>query len=223
MMTIKKSTENLYSIFSKYTIEGNLRARSCDCCVSDEEIKQLLSKPMRKLTENDLYHFMTSATTTFGCINDYKHFLPRILELMQNTEVVNDFTTFEKLNYNKWKTWDTNEINAIVNYFEALLINALDKNSKNINDFILLNLEYNKFEKLSDILTKSNSKKLIYEIVEGEINGYFYKVDDRLLRFYSSKKMLDKVEALFFETNDKELANRVSIAYSLLESRRAST
>ena len=67
---------------------------------------------------NDLQTFITSALTTFGDIVDYKYFLPRILELIQysETDVLDDFVTFEKLNYSKWKTWNDDEINAINNY-----------------------------------------------------------------------------------------------------------
>ncbi|NQX84836.1 MAG: hypothetical protein HRT67_02845 [Flavobacteriaceae bacterium] len=219
-MNLKESIDNLYAAFSTYTIEGNLRDRCCNCCVSDEEIKQLLSKPLKEISEDDIYHFMTSATTTFGDVNDYKHFLPRILELMKDSEnILDDFLTFEKLNYNNWKKWDIHEIKALINYFETSLINALDRDLESINDFILLNLEYNEFDKLSNILTKSNSKNFIREIIEGEINGYFHKVDDQLLKLYSSKEILTKIENLFFETKDKDLANRISIAYSLLEFR----
>jgi hypothetical protein len=95
------ATKNLYDVFKKYTIEGNLRDRSCDCCVTDTEIKELLSKDLRTLTEDEIGHFMRSGITTYGEIADYKHFLPRILELMQfdGSNIADDFTTFEKLNY----------------------------------------------------------------------------------------------------------------------------
>lgn len=99
-MEIKNSIENLYKTFSKYTILGNLRDRSCDCCVTNEEIKSLMSIQLKDLSEDKIGKYMRSAITTFGDENDYKHFLPRILELLiNNSDILDDFLTFEKLHY----------------------------------------------------------------------------------------------------------------------------
>lgn len=75
------ATASVYKIFQSYTITGSLRARSCDCCVSDKEIKDLLSKPLKEVSEDEIGHFMRPAMTTFGAIEDYKHFLPRIFRI----------------------------------------------------------------------------------------------------------------------------------------------
>ncbi len=217
-MNLKESIDNLYTVFTAYTIECELRARSCECCVSDQEIKLLLSKPLKELCANDLNYFMASAITTFGKVEDYKHFLPRILELMvDNLDVVDDFLTYEKLNYSKWLNWNTEEIIALKSFFETLLINALDKGFEVIDDFISLNLLYNDYEKLTEILLNSDSKILLQKIVDEVFNECYWKVDKKLLSIYANKKIVDKIEQLYFKTKDKVELNKIAIAYSILE------
>ncbi len=218
MEVINQHIDNLYNVFSEYTIQGKLRERSCYCCVIDEEIRQLLSKPLKELTKKDISHFMTSAITTFGDLEDYKHFLPRILELMINNDnVLDDFLTYEKLNYSKWQKWEAKEILPIKFYFKALLIDALEKNKESIDDCVLLNLKYNDFEMLSEILLNTNSEKFIKNIIENTLCTNAFPLDKRLTELFSDKKILDKIEVLFFEENDIIEANRISIAYSILE------
>jgi len=134
---LENSIQNLYDVFQKYTIKGNLRERSCKCCVSNDEIRELLLKPLKELLYDDIYHFMTSVVSTYGDIEDYKHFLPRILDLMGNSDVnlIDDFLTFEKLNYSEWETWDDNEVAAIEKFIEELWYETL-RSSKSINNEI---------------------------------------------------------------------------------------
>lgn len=226
-MNLEETINNLYTVFSQYIVEGNLRVRSCDCCVSDNEIRLLLSKPLKELTAEDIYHFMTSAVTTYGAVKDYKHFLPRILELMiYQNDVVDDFFIYEKLNYCQWLSWNIEEVKAIKLFFENLLIDALSKDSDNVNDFIYinhcisLNLKYNDFERLSKILLKTDSKIFIKSVIYTIVDDYYEKVDVRLTNLYSSEKILKKIEELFFETKDKYRASKISIAYSILENER---
>jgi hypothetical protein len=209
---------SLYNVFKPYTILGNLRDRSCDCCVNDEEIKTLLSKPLRVLSTDDIYHFMTSAMTTFGDIVDYKHFLPRIFELMiESDDVMDDFLTFEKLNYAKWLEWPKNEVDAIQSFINTFLIFSLGQGQSKINSAIDLHLTYGDFKTLSSILTNSNSKVLLLTIVDHALNSYFYNAEEALDQLFSNKAILQKLEALYFKTTDTELANSISIAYTILE------
>ena len=97
---------------------------------------------MRELNSEDLNYFMASAITTYGNVEDYKHFLPRILELMvDNLDMADDFLTYEKLNYSKWSKWNVEEIIALKSFFEVLLINTLDKGFEVIDDFYFIKLD----------------------------------------------------------------------------------
>ncbi len=217
-MNLIEAIDNIYIAFSNYTIQGDLRDRSCECCVSDKEIKLLLSKPLRELNSEDLKYFMVSAITTCGNVEDYKHFLPRILELMiNNSDMADDFLTYEKLNYSEWSKWNIEEIVALKSFFEALLINTLDKGFEVTDDFILLNLIYNDYERLTEMLVNSDSKILLQKIVDDVFNECYWKVDEKLLNIYADKKIIKKVEQLYFKTKDKVELNKIAITFSVLE------
>lgn len=217
-MHLKEAIDNLYGVFSFYIVEGKLRDRSCDCCIVRLDVKTLMSRPLNDLTENDLGFYTRKAITTLGSIQDYKHFLPRILELVAfSSSFRDDFLTFEKLNYCNWQDWDDEEVISVKSFFAASLTNALNENLDTLPDFIALNLKYNDFETIKKILLESDSIKLIRKIIDDVLGDYRHKMDDRLMELYSNKKMLEKIEHSFFETQDKVDANNISIAYSILE------
>ena len=222
---LKKATQNLYDTFGKYSVLGNLRLRSCECCVSDNEIRQLLSKPLDDLNQDDLRRFMSKAVTTYGNIQDYKHFLPRILELMQNlnSDFIDDFTTYEKLNYSEWETWDTKEIDAIDNYFLALWTKKIeDENASfyEIEGVLEIVKKYTGLDKSLKIWEAHASKKSILFIVDLVWNNYNFKSDkktDLLYDWFSQSKIKEKIQDTYFETEDKTLATRISVVYTILD------
>ncbi len=221
------NTEILYRTFSDYSIPEDLRKRSCECCVNDDEIQILLSKPLNKLSVNEIGHFMRSAISTFGGINDYKHFLPRILELIQNekNEVTEDFLDYEKLNYGKWKTWKIDEIKAISNYFlslwEKTIINEKISISE-IGNILTIVIRYLDVNDLLIIWEQSNSLKSTEFIVDFVLNeiglnlAINKKVYYTILEWLSTEVVLQKIENTFFTVKDKKLANRISITYTIL-------
>lgn len=71
--------EALYETFVSYPLRG--RIEGCPCCVSDGAESRLHSLALRQLTWDDLGFFLFKAMTTFGEVDDFKHFLPRIFEL----------------------------------------------------------------------------------------------------------------------------------------------
>jgi hypothetical protein len=222
---MKESIENLYSAFSKYHIEANFRERCCDCCVSNKDIKQLLSKPLKKLEEDDLRWFMSKAITTFGNINDYKHFLPRILELMlnRNSEFIEDFIIYEKLNYSNWKTWDITEVDAIINYLISLWLNKIEDDKVTFNEIhgLLEIIEtYVGIDRALEIWEKHASKQSILFIVDLVWNNYNFKNDkttNLLFDWFSSEIIKEKIQVLYFETKDKSLATKISVVYTTLD------
>lgn len=109
---LANSIENLYSIFSKYEIDSKIVG--CPCCVSDRDKEKIHSKELRDLQEEDLSRYAFKALTTFGNVNDFKHFLPRILDLLVEDDLgVSTFVIFGKLEYGNWKTWELEEQEVI--------------------------------------------------------------------------------------------------------------
>jgi hypothetical protein len=77
---LRQAVEELYSTFKIYDIAKPIDG--CDHCVSKEDISLLLSKPLRELTWRELDKYPFKALTTFGDLNDFKKFLPRICDLL---------------------------------------------------------------------------------------------------------------------------------------------
>jgi hypothetical protein len=77
----------------------------------------------------DLDRYAFKAMTTWGDKNDYRHFLPCMLELLARhgeQGFVNAEAIFNKLEYGGWGGWPTNEHDAIAAFFDALWSHVLD-------------------------------------------------------------------------------------------------
>ena len=85
---LKISIESLYSIFSIYPFKSTMDG--CPCCVSDSDKEKIHTKQLRELDGDDLSRYAFKAMTTWGDTDDFKHYLPRIFELLATTP------TFEK-------------------------------------------------------------------------------------------------------------------------------
>jgi hypothetical protein len=114
--------ESLYSAFRRYAhrsldsyspFSGEARMAS--------EIQVLRSVPLRELTGEQLRYFAFKAMTTWGDVESFKHYLPRIMELSSRFEMdgIGAEIVFAKLAYGKWKTWEEKEVKAVREYILA--------------------------------------------------------------------------------------------------------
>lgn len=119
MNNLKTTIENLYSTFAPYTTMG---IHHCTCgCINEEDVKKLHSKPLRELQSEDLVSYHGSALYTWGDLEHYKHFLPRVLELYaaNRTHYIDLFEIAGKLEYAQWTHWPANEVEAIKDFILA--------------------------------------------------------------------------------------------------------
>ncbi|RAQ98463.1 hypothetical protein [Thermogemmatispora tikiterensis] len=97
---------------------------ACPHCMVEEEIARLGRLPLRQLRGADLQHYAWKAMTTWGEVTDFKHFLPRWLELVLRGQ--DDGFALElgqlahKLAYGQWRSWPRAEQEAV----EAALLLA---------------------------------------------------------------------------------------------------
>lgn len=117
---LQTTIDDLYVAFSSY--ELRVPVHGCECCVGKDDIKRLQSKPLRQLDEDDLSKYSGKAMTTWGDEYDFKHFLPRLLELLVTVHGLPFGVAFlpNKLNFANWKTWPQGEKHAIENVLIAL-------------------------------------------------------------------------------------------------------
>ena len=80
--------DEMYAAFAKYRHPRFLDG--CPCCTSTEESASLLNTPLRKVTPARLDRYAFKATTTWGSLDDYRFFLPRIFELTRQGSLLCD-------------------------------------------------------------------------------------------------------------------------------------
>jgi hypothetical protein len=118
--------EGLYRTFSRYP--QPIHVEGCPHCVSDWDHALLYSKDLRDLGRDEIARYSFNAMTTWGGPDDFRHFLPRIFELISADSGCWTLpeAVFGKLPYGRWETWPPDERQAITNFFEALWSNVLD-------------------------------------------------------------------------------------------------
>lgn len=114
----KIAIEELYKTFDKYPFKSTIEGWTC--CVSDNDKSTLHSKQLRELEDEDISRYAFKAMTTWGDVNDFKHYLPRIFELAATRKLIVDtFVILGKLDYGNWKEWDSDEQNSIQKFLKA--------------------------------------------------------------------------------------------------------
>jgi hypothetical protein len=117
MDSASNAVAELYRVFSPYRIGGDFTG--CDHCVDPAQSKYLAIKPLTELSVQDLENYAFQAMTTWGEVSHFKHFLPRLFELVMS-EGIDAFnfpeTLFGKLDYGRWADWPTAERRAVENY-----------------------------------------------------------------------------------------------------------
>lgn len=114
------AVERAFEVFAAYTRPHRL-------CASplrdpDEILRRLSAAPLRELTGEDIGPYCGWALTTVGNDRDYRHFLPRILELAvtepfwMGTEPP---VLAGKLQMSDWRNWPVAERAAVTGFFHA--------------------------------------------------------------------------------------------------------
>eukprot|EP01035_Chromulina_nebulosa_P046710 gene46710-63278_t len=107
----REATEELYRQFAAPTpsvIEG------CPCCIETRGVDILLSTPLRTLSGQALWRYVSGAFLTIGSTRDFRYFLPRIFEIAlldprnsNSAEIV-----LGKLRRAAWQQWPPGERDA---------------------------------------------------------------------------------------------------------------
>lgn len=202
----------------------------CPCCVEDEHKREICATPLNKLTEENLTNYTWKAMTTWGEVEDFKHFLPRIFELMTISSF-SDIITLEKLEYGEWHTWDKTETDAIKEFLLAWWADvAINKPEFDGHLFVEV------LKRTSAIETMLNSWKIdiktnsIYNLVDfihhsftDVVNSAFkfkqFNTGDKLYFVKWVNRQTPLLENAFFhfEKKDPEFAQEISNALYILE------
>ncbi|MFL5743225.1 MAG: hypothetical protein ACJ751_01070, partial [Niastella sp.] len=185
------------------------------------------SKPLKHLSADDLREFTGRAITTWGEVNDYKHFLPRILELTASYDGSHDFSRiFDKLEYGKWETWDKDEKDVIQEYMLVFWKEILKDSTKNTEDFFVEYFYvcarfYSNFSELLSIWEINTSKaatKHLADFIFYESPFIFSHKNNNheLKNWLLSDKIIHRLEAAFYQYAQEPLGERISWAEKIL-------
>lgn len=78
--TLRAAIARLYAVFERYPSDH--RGPACPHCVGEPERARLHATPLAALSWDDFGRYATKAVTTWGDADAFRHFLPRLLELV---------------------------------------------------------------------------------------------------------------------------------------------
>jgi hypothetical protein len=115
---LRGAVRAVYQAFRTYKLHG--RVEGCPCCVSESAERELRARPLREIEGDAFGRYVWKAMTTWGDVGDFKHFLPRILELLalDPTEVCgwDVEIAIGKVDYAKWNSWPEEERAPVIRF-----------------------------------------------------------------------------------------------------------
>lgn len=120
---LQEAIEGLYVVFAGYLLPAD--TMPCDCCHPPDSDALLHAEPLRRLQWTNLSDYSTHAMTVWGDLACYKHFLPRIFELLLTDSdwrrgTPDPESVFRTFRYGDWRTWPEEEQTAIEKTLQAI-------------------------------------------------------------------------------------------------------
>ncbi|MFT3787601.1 MAG: hypothetical protein QM770_15785 [Tepidisphaeraceae bacterium] len=121
---LRDRVRDLYEAFHAYPLGPDIEhprmpGPPVDC-------RPLTATPLKQLSAAALQTCHRKAMTTWGTVDDFKHFLPRLLDIVATAAMskapceLDAWLVFEKLDYGHWQRWKVPERTALNAYFDAL-------------------------------------------------------------------------------------------------------
>lgn len=232
---LKISIEKLYDIFAKY--QGLSKLEGSPLYDDLETWNKLLrNKKLKELTGEDLSLFAGKIILTWGDENDYRYYLPRILELTAELKTPYDiWTLYSRLEDANWKTWNAEEQTAINDFTIELWNNLLNDNSEKAewefkDYFHSIAYFYPDFTEILKFWETNNSfssvKHLTNYIFEERQhlfdNNYLNSIEkntkniEQFKTWLTSDNIIKKIEKAFYDNEKNEIAERLSWVEQIL-------
>lgn len=119
---LRRLLDQAYEAFAHYPQPQTLEASR----LRDPEklLTQLTAKPLRLLDVEDVQEYASAALTTVGAVADFKHFLPRLLDLAVGSAVIEPEVIALKIKTADWLTWPKSEQRIIKDVFAQACADA---------------------------------------------------------------------------------------------------
>ncbi|WP_344050082.1 hypothetical protein [Planotetraspora silvatica] len=103
----------LYAAFSRYPLPA--KADVCDHCVPAELVRAARAAPLRMLSASALEPYVWNGLFTWGDIEEFKHYLPRLLDLL----IIEEFGALHASSLMlrvgvRWRRWRKIEQEAVI-------------------------------------------------------------------------------------------------------------
>lgn len=116
---LDEAVRRLYDVFSAYPRPSYLRPDGATNWESHPG--DLITNSLRKLSGDELANYAWRAMTTQGSADDFRYFLPRLLELTaEGLLPVEPWVILGKLVYAGWSAWPKEERQAVVAFARTL-------------------------------------------------------------------------------------------------------
>lgn len=128
-----EAVEAVYRTFALPTppiIEG------CPCCISTRGVDVLLTTPLKELSGQELWRYVSGAFLTVGSELDFRYLLPRILDVSVNdpTNAIDPEIVLGKLPLANWRSWSSEEQRVIEEFVDAWFEWALARDLADADD-----------------------------------------------------------------------------------------
>lgn len=117
---VRNAVNALYETFARYSLPPN-GSYSSQTTITAADVRALRSLPLRELTGRNLRKYSMKALTTWGDEDEFRHYLPRLFELLAIEAGWTDVSTLlGKLSTGRWRSWPEGEQRAVEQYLAAL-------------------------------------------------------------------------------------------------------
>lgn len=141
---------NIYTLFSKYKLSNPVTGHYCPVCLSEDDNNYFQATPLQLVQPINLSRYFSSVGILEDGGNDFKYFIPRILEIIYNDDQ-NDPSFFfpqvwdrlAEANYNQWKNQEVESINKLFKIYLEKEFQTKSKQEFELTRDILKDIGYN--------------------------------------------------------------------------------
>ena len=128
--------EAVDAVYRRFATTAPSKIEGCPCCIGTRNVDVLLTTPLRDITGEALWSYVSGVYYTIGSDRDFRYLLPRILEISvsdpgnaNNPEIV-----LNKLGMARWRSWAPDEQLAVAELLDAWFERALVRDLSEADD-----------------------------------------------------------------------------------------
>lgn len=131
--------EEAYRLFASYSITPPLTVCDCGNCITGEEIKALVSTPLRELSRDLIDTYISAMFESEDkAIVELRYFLPRMLELLSvgETLYIDEGFSLSRCHFEYTHIWKEEEIAFMERFAKAFFDEVLEEESPDLCDSV---------------------------------------------------------------------------------------